>query len=279
MSEKKFDPLRSRKPGNPLLLLVLFSVLLMSLAGCGGKLPATVALTGVEAQEGAALLERVRGRDCSDVLDTDLSLEWQGYGQRRIIKATLQATRDGRFRFSGLDPLGRPFFILVTDGHRFTLVDNTQGRGYIGSVDSQFLRQYIPAGLKTSWLFFLLTAQLPGKEVSVTRFARLAEKKTYWYVFTLDNRVTREAELDPLTGLLGRQLLLGDGSRIILDARYEAYPPQTEGCVFPLRLRVEGEDLSGSLEITFTRFYRGVKLPETIFTLQIPDHFTVTEVE
>ena len=276
---RKFVLSKNRYPTDPGIFRAAFFILVLSLSGCAGKLPTTVNLTGAQEQDALILLQKIRQGTCPDTLDADLSLSWQGYGQRRVINATLQATRNGAFRLSGLDPLGRPFFILVTDGRRFTLVNNLQGRAYTGAVDSSFLQKYIPAGLQLNTCFSFLTAQLPGKDISPSRFARAENFKNFWFSFQLGDGMTRQVEIDPESGLVYRQVLTDHKNRIVLDARYEGYQPAPEICTVPGSLTVEGEDLSGSLQITFNKFYRGARLPDDIFTLQVPEHFIVTEVE
>jgi len=276
---KKFELSKNRYPTDQAILRAVFFALVLILSGCAGKLPVTVELTGAQEQEALTLLQKIRQRNCPDTLDADVSLSWQGYGQHRIVNATLQATRKGTFRLSGLDPLGRPFFILVTDGSHFILVDNLQGRGYTGAVDSAFLRQYIPAGLQLTTCFSFLTGQLPGKEIPLTRFAQTENHKSFWFTFKLSEGMTIQAEIDPDSGLVYRQVFTDHENRIVLDARYEGYRPRAEICAVPDRLTVEGEDISGSLQITFNKLYRGTRLPDDIFTLRIPEHFIVTEVE
>ena len=282
---RKFVLSKNRYPTDLGMLGPVFFFLVLILSGCAGKLPTTVDLTGAQERDALLLLQKVRQGNCPDTLDADLSLSWQGYGQRRVINATLQATRNGSFRLSGLDPLGRPFFILVTDGRRFTLVDNLQGRGFTGAVDSVFLRKYIPAGLQLTTCFDVLTAQLPSTKNHPVRFARTEENKknkkngNFWFIFQLSDGMTRQTEIDPESGLVHRQVLTDQENRIVLDALYEGYQPWAAICAVPGRLTVEGEDLSGSLQITFNKLYQGARLPDEIFTLRIPEHFIVTEVE
>ncbi len=276
---RKFELSKNRSPGDSRLLRAVFCVLVLILSGCAGKLPATVDLTGAREQEALTLLQKMQASSCPGTLDADISLNWQGYGQHRVIGATLQATRDGRFRLSGLDPLGRPFFILVTDGHRFTLVDNLQGRGYTGAVDSAFLKKYIPPGLQLITCFSFLAAQFPEKETPLVRFARTEKNNNFWFVFALDDRMTQQAEIDPDRGLVRRQILMDGKGGIVLDVRYDDYKPHARICAVPGQLTVVGENLSGSLQVVFNKVYRGAELPDKIFTLRIPEHFTVTEVE
>lgn len=276
---RKFELSKSRYPGDLSLLCTICCVLVLILSGCAGKLPVTVDLTDAQQQEASRLLQPARAGRCPDTLDADVVFNWQGYGQHRIVKATLQATRKGGFRLSGLDPLGRPFFILVTDGTRFTLVDNLQGRGYTGSVDSAFFRQYVPAGLDPSTCFSLFTARLPAENVPHVRFARTKKNNSFWFVFNLADGMTRQAELDPESGRVRRQVLTNMEKRIVLDVRYGGYPAHADICAVPQRLTVEGEAFNGSVQVTLTKLYRQTRLPEDIFTLQIPKHFIVTEVE
>lgn len=277
MSVKKFELLRNRTLNNQgLFRALLFFVLL--LAGCAGKLPPTIPLTGAQEEDASALLRRIRERRCPDFLDADVTINWQGYGQSRNVSATLQATGKGGLRVSLLDPLFRPFLILAANGTTFTLVDNRQGKGYTGFVDTTFLREYIPAGLQLSTCFSFLAARLPPTKKSLIRFSRSEAENTYWFVFTDKNGRQQHVEIDPDSGLLLRQLLVDAGGSIILDVRYDSYQPLKNDCLYPAHIFAEGQDISGSVQITLDKLYN-TPLADEIFHLQIPDHFMVTEVE
>ncbi len=261
------------------LFSALFVVVTLLFSGCAGKLPATLPLNVVEKQDAEALLERIRARICPDFLDADVSLNWQGYGQRRHLKATLQAVSQGGLRLNILDPLDRAFVIMASDGLNFTLVDNQQGRGYTGTVDSVFLAEYIPAGFQLSSGFSLLAARLPAEEFPLISLAASKDENAYWYVFAGEHETSYHVEVEPEAGLFIKQLVVNAEGDIILEVRYQSYQQQPQKkCPNPLSIMVEGKDISGSLTLIFDTFYPAAPADE-IFHLQIPAHFMVEPVK
>jgi hypothetical protein len=274
--KRKFKLLKSRKQSDHVFLGILLVVVFLLFSGCARKYPATLALDAEQEQYAHSLLQKIRKQDSPDYLDADVTVSWMGYGRKFNFDATLQATRAGRFRLGGLDPLGRPFFILVTDGTTFTLVDNRQGRGYTGAVDSAFFRRYIPSGVRLTTCFSLLTAQLPDTEVRKTRVAE--NKESYWFIFAGRDGLRRRAGIDSDTGFLARQILVDAENEIVLDVRYHDYQSQTALFYLPRHMYMESEKMPGSLRITLNRVYREKPLPDSIFTLHIPEHFSVVQV-
>ncbi len=277
MFKRRFESLKRRKQSDQVFFGPLLLVFFLLFSGCARKYPATLALDAEQEKYAQSLLQRIRKQDSPNFLDADVTVSWAGYGRKYNFNATLQATRAGRFRLSGLDPLGRPFFILVTDGTTFTLVDNRQGKGYAGVVGSAYFRKYIPPGVQLSTCFSLLTAQLPDREVQEIRIAE--NKENYWFIFTGKHGVQRRVGIDPDTGFLVRQTVVDAENEIVLDVRYDDYPSQAASFYLPGLLYMESEKMPGSLEITLTKVYKEKQIPESIFTLHIPEQFSVVQVK
>jgi hypothetical protein len=276
--KRKSESLKSRKQGRTFfLVVVLLLAVFLFCYGCAGKYPATLSLDAGQEKSARLLLQKIRKQGQPSSIDADVSVSWKGYGQKYTFNATLLATRDGRFRLSGLGPLGRPFFILVTDGAAFTLVDNRQGRAYDGSVDSEYFRKYIPTGVQLSTCFSLLTAQISAQKLQEIRVAENME--SYWFVFTGMHGLARRIEVDPDTGSLVRQILVDAKNEIIVDVRYDGHQVQAESLHLPKHLHMESEKMVGSLEITLNRIYREKPFPDTVFDLRIPDYFSIVHVK
>ncbi len=254
-------------------------VALLLFSGCTAKLPVTRPLSGEQEREARVLLEQIWQQGCPDFLDADATISWQGFGRTHSFNATLQATRSGMSRLSGLDPLGRSFFILVTDGSSFTLVDNQKGRGYTGSVDSTFIQQYVPTGLSLTKYFPFLAAQLPDQEENLLRLAWAEANNTYWITFAQGNGMNRHVEVEPESGRLNRQLLVDREKNVVLDVQYDGYLQQADICSFPAHFSAVGSDWSGTVQVSLNKVYEETMLPEEIFHLQIPGHFVVNEID
>ncbi len=254
-------------------------VALLLFSGCTAKLPVTRPLNGEQEREARVLLEQIGQQGCPDFLDADATISWQGFGRTHSFNATLQATRSGMSRLSGLDPLGRSFFILVTDGITFTLVDNQKGRGYTGSVDSTFIQQYVPTGLSLTMYFPFLAAQLPDQEENLLRLAWAEANNTYWITFAQEGGMNRHVEVEPESGRLNRQLLVDREKNVVLDVQYDGYLQPSDICSFPAHFSAVGSDWSGTVQVALNKVYEETMLPEEIFHLQIPGHFVVNEID
>lgn len=280
MYGKNCKVLRSRSLLNRIYFGSFACIFLFFLAGCADILPPTSPLSEVEEQQASLLLQRLQAKDSPALLDTDITISWQGYGQTHILTGSLQATQSGCLRFASLDPLGRPVFILVVDSRRFTLVNSREGRAYIGAADATFLRQYLPLPLSISTIFSLLVAQPPEKKGQKFYLLQKGKTPTYWVDFASENNhINRQVGIDPLVGMPTRQLVVEGGNQILLDVRYDRYRNACDGWFLPSILTVKGKDLPGSFRLELHTVYCPSSFAESWFQLQIPRHFSITAVE
>ena len=266
----------------PFIIFLFVSAIIFLFAGCAARQPLSVPLTPPEEQSARELLSRLINTPCPDFIDADLTLTWQGYGQQRTVRIGLQAAKDGRIRASGFDPLSRPFFIFVTDGHDFTIVDSRQGRGYTGSLNSKLIRSYLPRGVSGKTLFLLLAGRLidDHNPTDIVLLHGDDMENYYRYSFIISDGNTLHSEINTDSGLLSRQFILDKNDEIIIDTRYAGSVPVGSDCL-PRTLEVEGEAITGVVRIVFDKVYGdgGTTLDDRVFLLQIPAHFTATEVE
>ena len=64
----------------------------------------------------------------------------------------------------------------------------------------------------------------------------------------------------------------------MLDVEYDGYQQVNNDCLYPTYLFAEGQGISGSVQIGIDKVYN-TPLADEIFHLQLPDHFTLIEVE
>ncbi len=271
---KKFQYLSRTCPPALFILAIIFLF-----TGCAIRQPLISPLPPPEKEAARALLNKLIDTPCSDFIDIDLTLNWRGYGQQRTIRLGLQATKDGWLRVSGFDPLSRPFFIFVTDGYYFTMVDNRQGRGYKGSLDSEFIRSYLPQEVSSKTMFLLLSGRPVDNQEPVDIVLVMDDQVSYYrYIFTITDEYALHSEINTESGLLARQFIVGKYGEIIIAVDYNGRLPLNY-CHLPLTLGVKGEAITGTVHIVIDKVYDDTVIDKGIFLLRIPGHFIVTEVE
>ncbi len=254
-------------------LLLLFCLVL--LPACATRLPPATPLTGGDEQPGRELLARFLAASCPGGLDADVTLAWQGYGNHRQVAAVLQAQTPGLVRLSVNDPLGRPLLLLVIDGRRFTLVDVSREQATIGSMDSSFWHQYMPAAVRGRDLFAWLTGRLPAGPMQVIEVLRSTENSDYWFVLDYGDGLRHRVRIDPQRLLLRDHLLLDARGRVVLDVIYTYGQDRDGACPLPLSLEATGRDLSGSFSLAVDRVYSRGNVADSVFRLHLPPHYSV----
>lgn len=260
--------------------LLLFLVLLLLQSGCASKIPSTLPLAESEKVSVLDRLREFQGRNCSQSLDADVTLEWLIYGKTEKIPGLLQLQSPAFLRYAVVDPLGRQLFILVSDGISFTLVDNRNAKALIGQVDSQFWKKYIPGFVIPTQYLSWLTGRLPAGDFKTGEIR--ADKRSVdavWLITGWNDAIRHHVLFSPEAGQVLRHIIEGGNHEILLDVVYSDYDSTDQGCAPPHRLQVEGAGISGTVTLLFEEIFPAAPIPRGIFHLTLPDHFTVSPVE
>ncbi len=270
--------------GNSQFVVLLF--LLVSLvSGCVHQVPRYQPLSMKQQTQARRLLANMQQRQKINVLDADVTVTWSGYGRKLRFRGGLQAVRKGRIRLSALDPLGRPIFLVVLHDASFTFLDTRRGRGYMGPVDSDFFHKYIPACVTPATLFSFLTAQLPDIDIGNVSIGQGDREGCYVYTFPFIQNLKRMAEVDALSGVVFRQMIVDETGKLIVDIHYHGHTMackingQTKPIILPAYIRIEGNLLPGSIVIAIDTLYAKNDLPTSLFTLAIPEYFSIIHVK
>ncbi len=270
--------------GNSQFTVLLF-LLVILVPGCAYQVPRYQSLSMERQTQARRLLANIQQRHKVNVLDADVTVTWSGYGKKLHFSGGLQAVRTGRIRLSALDPLGRPIFLVVLNDASFIFLDTRQGRGYTGPVDSDFLHKYIPAGVTPATLFSLFTTQLPDMDVGNVIIGQGDREGCYLYIFPYGQNLKRMVEVDALSGVVFRQMLVDESGKLIVDMHYNGYPVacktnvQAKAIILPAHVRIEGSSLPGSISIAIDRLYTKNDLPASLFTIGIPEYFSIIHVK
>ena len=115
------------------------------LAGCVSKIPQTTQLSSPESVQALERWSSFLQHPRPQALDADYRLRWKVLGSQGGVDAVLLMQQPAMLRFAANDPLGRALVLLVSDGRRFTLVDNRKAEAYTGNTDSALWHEYVPA--------------------------------------------------------------------------------------------------------------------------------------
>ncbi len=259
----------------------VFSFLLMLgcsllLTGCAGRLPRSSPIQG---DERASIIERYRSllqRDCGRPMDADVSFELKTFGRHRNATGFLQVLPPSFLRATINDPVGRPVFLLVSTGETFILVDSLKGRGIAGSVESITRQDGEPLYLQPEEVVALLQGRLapPVSSLQDVRRERAAPGPA-WLIFSPRQGNRQSILFDPAAGRIRRYVVEGTGGEIILDVVYTWSDAVEEQCPVPLEIKVSGTVFQGEVSMTYDAVMPDAEVPESLFQLTLPEHYTI----
>ncbi len=163
----------------------LLCALLLLSAACATRPPVGEELTGRELRgvKEAFLATMEQRRQAVRCLDAEVDINWRTLLRSGIIPGYLQAMAPGRLKFVGVDPLGRPALVLVTDGESFRLIMVGEGMAYQGPTTAEAFRRHLPEGLDPERLPSSLFAWVSGGmplEPEVVAVYREHQGPGYW---------------------------------------------------------------------------------------------------
>ena len=248
------------------------------LGGCAARLPGTAGLPLSRQQEIGSRFSEFINRDCPDSLDADVTLAMRLLGRTEKITGTVQLKAPSFLRFSVTDPLGRPMLILVTDGRFFTLADNRKAEAVTGPVDSAVWQENMPEYIDPEDVFAWLTGRIPEPVPIITEIRGDREEGYAWLITEPVAGMRHLIRFDLRQEVISRHILQAD-RQILLDTGYDMYQhPSASACPIPTRITIEGDSIRGTLYIGYDRIYENPVFDPALFTLVIPPHFKVKEV-
>ena len=253
------------------------------LAGCAGKLPRTVSLGGEERQQALERWQQLQRAQQPAAVDGDFRVRWDVLGSKGGIDAVLQMQKPTQLRFSANDPLGRPLILAVSDGSRFTFVDNREGQVYEGKTDAKFWQRYVPEAVQPADLFFYLGGQVDGRQAVGVQPARDEAGQGIWYSWRDNRSLQHHVLLDAQASRVGRHLLLDRSGAAILDVRYsgavQGERTSNSALRWPEKIELSGEAVSGTVELHTQKIYDFAVRGAAVFHLTPPPSFTVEQVD
>ena len=261
-------------------LAVLCCLLLF---GCAGKLPKTSPLGSGEAERALDVWSRFLNETHPDAVDADYRLRWDVLGSKGGIDAVVQLKRPAMLRFSANDPLGRALILVVSDGTRFTFVDNRAAEVFQGKTMSKFWYSYVPESIRTDDLFAYLGGFVDRN--MVTRVDPSLDEKGlgYWYVWQDERALTHYVLLESGQGGIQRHLLVDSSGDLVLDLRYSGVAGSAKdaekGFRWPEKVEISGEAITGDVALQVEKIYAFSVRGTGIFHLTPPPHFSIKSVQ
>ncbi len=258
----------------------LYLFILTLLTACGGvKLPKTSPLPLVEQQKAIAHLKALAAEPQPQSIETGYDITWNILGQSGRVSAHLQMDEPDQLRFSAHDPLGRTLYLAVSDGERFTMVDNRAAQVRRGRVDGASWRSVIPEPLSLKDMAPLLGGRLENTLPSLIKAAQNPEETGYWFIWQDKRALTHHVLLDRERDLVVRHLLLGKKDEILLDVTYLNYDQDREtGYFWPKTTELSGSLVKGTIKLERSGALSFDPLPLSVFRLDVPSHFKVEQL-
>ena len=265
-----------RKPGLFQVWLLPFVLcgLLFLLGGCVVQ-PRMVDVSGAERERIAAAFEKFHARqgECRCCIDVAVTVTLNGLLHAGTVGGYLQAMSPAFLRFTGLNPLGQPLMILVSDGERFLYLAVDRGKGYTGNVEAETFVKYAPSGFRPSESFYWLTARLPAGPMVIEELGREVDGGRYWLTVKTGGE-RRRLLFDPVSGVIIRHQVLDDAGEDVFDVLYEEFRSVGEnGCLLPGRITVTTRQHRGTLVVSLSDWLDDAVLSEKDFSFALPSGF------
>ena len=247
--------------------------------GCTSHLR-VVDVVGDERVRVAAAFEKLRLRqeECHCCIDVVVSVTLKGLLHSGTVSGYLQAMSPASLKFVGLNPLGQPLMILVSDGERFQYLAVDRGKGYEGSVAAKTFVKYAPTGFRPHQSFYWLSGRLPPGAVVVEEIGRALDREGYWLTVRVGGEHHRVL-FDPEAGLIRRHQVLDSDSDDIFEASYEHFRAAGEdGCLLPGRITVTTRQHQGTLVVNLSDWLDDAVLSAKDFSFSLPPGFEQVEV-
>lgn len=255
------------------LNLVIFVGLLIG--GCAMKTTDLRPLSMDEESLARERLQQIMDRPQITALDADIRIRWDVLGNTGGVDAMLQAQKPGLLRLTVVDPLGRSMLILVSDGSSFTMVDNREGVGYEGPVNSAFINRYVPSSILAESLFPVLggVIYLHGDQVEKIG---IDEQRRVWFRYTAGGERGNwyHVLLKDREPVMARRLLVDSDDKVLLDVKYDEYfTIDSRGSLWPGRITVSGSEVRGTFELEVKEVIGSTPVSPKHFQLSLPPQY------
>ena len=276
----------------------LFASLLFT--GCGAKLIQTIPASPQEELTVSVafqdMLENQANCGCCLDAEADATISAANWlGERSgTMTGFLQAMQPSYIKFVGVNPLGQPLFIFITDGITFQNLQVPKSKVYEGVVRSDAFNKYVPAWFEPEYGFYWLTGRIKPGSFEIVDIRRDKGENGFWLQLQYEGSTYRNMVLfDPQEPVILRHVLMDSQDKSHIDVQYADYLPlidETENtgnknveqnkntgagvfCRLPGSIRVVSHDKSGQINLELHSFLPDSAFSEEDFMIDIPSGF------
>jgi len=259
----------------------IFLVNLILLLGyCGCALSPRVPLSGADSsryREDFKQMVSVQ-RECQCCGDADVTVSIDSPWQSGTIGGYMQIMSPSFLKFIGMNPLGQPQIVMVTDGVKFSYALINEARGYEGAVTSEAFNRYAPPGFNPGTSFYWLIGRLPPGPVDIMETSGDTSKRGIWVRLRYESDGMNSLILfDPARKVILQHSKLSEDGKSVLDVKYDNY--QSGKCGLPGRITISSGNHHGNLVVDLREWQTGVPFSAGEFEFELPAGFERVEVQ
>ncbi len=255
-------------------LLVFFAVLQCAVlfSGCA-KLPDTLEIPQSEMEAVSGRFQQwIAGqKQCRAGIDARASITLSSIWQKGTLSGYLQAMSPSYLKFLGINPLGQPHVIFVTNGEGFRFVSVPDKTEYKGTVKGASYTKYAPQGFLPEHGFYWLTGRLHPGRITILDVSLDEEERGYWFDLSYGNGTRSLVLFDDEKNVMLRHIVLNAEGEKILNVFYDDY---VEGaCPLPGKITVTSLLHNSSMELVLADWLPDASLSKVDFTYFSPPDF------
>jgi hypothetical protein len=218
-----------------------------------------------------------------------MQLSLKSIAQNGVLSGFVQAKAPSFLKFTGLNPLGQPLMILVTDGIFFRYVAVSEARAYEGLITAAAFEKYAPQGFDPAHGFFWLAGRLAPGKLLIFSAAEDREGQGLWLELAYAADASEEKALrhhvlfDPSQKLILRHFVADPDGRIMLDVVYGKYAEAPQGkpghCRLPGEIMIRSRNNGARMELVLGDWLDDASFSPEDFRVDLPPSFQLVPVE
>lgn len=244
-----------------------------ALAGCAGlpvRLPLSASDNHLVRESFKEMVSRQQ--QCKSSVDAEMTVTLVSRFYSGTMSGYLQAKAPSSVKIVGINPLGQPLVVLVSDAVHFNYAVLNESRNYSGDVNSAAFRRYAPPGFDPGSSFYTLTGKLPPGEVRILAASRDQKSQGYWVeIQGVHDNIRRLVLFDPDRQLIIQYLQFDAEGDQTLQIAYSDYFPGV--CSLPGRIDIASSDRAAELLVRLRGWQTDNSFSAADFELELPPDF------
>lgn len=250
----------------PVILLFLL------LGGCA-TLPETIEISSSRQQSLISDFKEMilAQQQCPGCIDAEATVAFSSIWQKGTLSGYLQSMSPSSLKFVGINPLGQPLVVFVTNGQSFRYLSVPEAKGYEGVVQGTTYEKYAPEGFLPQHGFYWLIGRLYPGEIAILNVRRDAENAGYWFEISYGNGRRSLVLYDELAKVLLRHIVVNDAGEKILNVMYDEYSSAV--CPLPGKVIITSLVHNSTMELRLSGWLADASFSENDFIYTIPPSF------